>query len=179
MNYQQVQKIEVIVRKEGGNGEKGNKTTEAEDAGKQNGEQSTSSGVNTMRRKRAIIANSTHAFAVSKQWLNAEINYSLGGLAMQNGDEAYEDRVKRQVEVISDTSNIITSIGMGVTYGSFGGIGGMIAGGLFGLVSSGVSTIYKYRGRHRDFNFKMFKENNAIEYKRARANINLTTGRLR
>ena len=31
----------------------------------------------------------------------------------------------------------------------------------------------------RDFNYKVFKENNAIEYQRARASISLTTGRLR
>lgn len=178
MNYQQVQKIEVIVRKEGGNGEKGNKTTEAEDAGKQNGEQSTSTA-NAIRRKRFVITNATHAYAVAKQFASAEINYRVGSTGFQHGDEAYQERVGRQMEVVNDATNAVSSIGMGITYGSFAGPWGAVLGGVFGALSQGISIGYKYKGRERDFSFKMFKQNNAIEYKRARANINLTTGRLR
>ena len=47
------------------------------------------------------------------------------------------------------------------------------------FVTSGVSLAVKYAGREREFNYKVFKENNAIEYQRARASINMTTGRLR
>ena len=68
---------------------------------------------------------------------------------------------------------------MGAVYGAWGGPIGAILGATFGAISSGASTAVKYLGREREFNYKVFKENNSIEYQRARASINLTTGRLR
>ena len=68
---------------------------------------------------------------------------------------------------------------MGGVYGAWGGpIGSAIGAGL-GAIQSGLSLAVKYAGREREFSYKVFKENNAIEYRRARASINLTTGRLR
>ena len=80
---------------------------------------------------------------------------------------------------MKDVTNIASSVGMGALYGSWGGPIGAVLGAAFGAVSSGVSTAVKYAGREREFNYKQFKENNAIEYQRARASISLTTGRLR
>jgi hypothetical protein len=179
MLKQQSQKIEVIVRKEGGAGAKNAKETDTENVGSQNGEQSTSTGGLSRRTKRFIQVNSTHAFAVAKQGINTAISYSVSGIGLTTGDEAYQDKVSRQVEIVQDVGNFATSVAMGAAYGAIGGPLGMALGAGFAAVSSAISIGNKYMTRQRDFNFKMFKENNAIEYKRARAGINLTTGRLR
>ena len=68
---------------------------------------------------------------------------------------------------------------MGAVYGAWGGPIGAVLGATFGAISSATSIGVKYAGREREFNYKVFKENNAIEYQRARASINMTTGRLR
>ena len=179
MLRQQSQKIEVIVRKEGGGGEKNNKETDTDKIGGQNGEQSTDTALLSNKTKRFIFVNTTHALAVSKQAFNAQLSYYIGGLGYSNGDEAYQDIVSRRVEVFQDKLNAAQNIAMGMGYGAVGGVPGMILGGALAAVSSQISWIQKYETRKRDYNFKVFKENNAIEYKRARAQINLTTGRLR
>ena len=179
MLKQQSQKIEVIVRKEGGAGAKNAKETDTENVGSQNGEQSTSTGGLSRRTKRFIQVNSTHAFAVAKQGANALVSYIVGGLGGKSGDEAYQDKVNRQVEIVQDVGNLATSVAMGAGYGAVGGPVGMVLGASFALASNLISLGSKYATRERDFDFKMFKENNAVEYKRARAGINLTTGRLR
>lgn len=176
MYYQQAQKIEVIVRKEGGNGEKGNKETDIENAGSKNEEPT---GGVSKRAKRFWVTNLTHATAVGKQAFNAVASYQLQSLGQISGDEALQDSIGRNMEMWQDTFGLATSVAMGATYGSFGGIPGMAIGAVLGGASFAVSNVSKYLGRKRDFNFKMFKENNAIEYQRARAKINLTTGRLR
>lgn len=179
MLKQQSQKIEVIVRKEGGAGAKNAKETDTENIGSQNVEQSTSTGGLSRRTKRFIQVNSAHAFAVAKQALNTATSWIVGSLGQKNGDEDYQDRVSRQVEILQDVGNFATSVAMGAGYGAIGGPVGMALGAGFAAVSSAISIGNKYMTRRRDFNYKMFKENNAVEYKRARANINLTTGRLR
>ena len=175
MYNQQPQKIEVIVRKEGGNGEKNNRETEVDNVSNNNGNSNTQS----RRNKRIAIVNMTHSFAVAKQFANAGISYWVGGLGMRSGDEAYQDRVGRQVEIMQDSLGLASSIAMGATYGSAGGVVGALLGAGLSATSWGISNFFKYTSREREFNFKVFKENNAIEYKRARANINLTPGRLR
>ena len=117
--------------------------------------------------------------AVSKQVVDLGIEYWIAGIGNKYGDQAYQDNVQRKFEIVKDVTNVASSIGMGALYGSWGGPIGTVLGAVFGAVSSGVSTAVKYAGREREFNYKMFKENNAIEYKKARAGINLTTGRLR
>ena len=131
------------------------------------------------RIKRVIKTNTTHALAVSKQVIDLGLEYWISGLGMKNGDQAYQENVQRQFEIVKDVGGIASSVAMGAVYGAWGGPIGAVLGAVFGAVSSGVSTAVKYAGRERDFNYKTFKENNAIEYQRARASINLTTGRLR
>lgn len=179
MLKQQSQKIEVIVRKEGGAGAKNAKETDTENVGSQNGEQSTSTGGLSRRTKRFIFVNSTHAFAVAKQGAGAAINYIISGLGDKSGDQAYQDRASRQMEIVQDVTGFATSVAMGAGYGAVGGPIGMALGAGFAAISNLISLGSKYKTREREFDFKMFKENNAIEYKRARAGINLTTGRLR
>ena len=74
---------------------------------------------------------------------------------------------------------LLSSIGIGATDGSAGGAAGALIGATIGAVSASVSLIVKYAGKFRDYDAKMFKEENAIEYRRARAQVSLTTGRLR
>lgn len=184
MLYQQgTQRIEVIVRKEGGGTtDTASKETPTDEIG--GGKDTTwrtsvFGSENPSRIKRVIKTNTTHALAVSKQVVDLGIEYWIAGIGNKYGDQAYQDNVQRKFEIVKDVTNVASSIGMGALYGSWGGPIGTVLGAVFGAVSSGVSTAVKYAGREREFNYKMFKENNAIEYKKARAGINLTTGRLR
>ena len=183
MLYQQgTQRIEIIVRKEGGGGSvAGANETSSEDVGGKQTTWRTSvfGSENPQRIKRVIKTNTTHALAVSKQVMDLGIEYWISGLGYKNGDQAYQDNVQRRFERIKDTTNIASSIAMGAVYGSWGGPIGAVLGMAFGAISTGVSTASKYAGRQRDYDYKIFKEQNAIEYNRARAGINLTNGRLR
>lgn len=182
MINQRENRIEVIVRKEGSVSSAGANETDAEEvgAGLIDGEDPRGSVARAnARRKRIIKTNATHAFAVTKQIGGLIAEYNISGLGAINGDQAYQQQVSRSFEKLEDATNITTSVMQGVTYGSWGGPKGAALGALFGLLSTGASTMVKYAKREREFNYKRFKENNAIEYQRARANINLTTGRLR
>lgn len=182
MLYQQgTQRIEVIVRKEGGGGTPGANETDTDDIGEKETTWRTSvfGTENPNRIKRVIKTNTTHALAVSKQVVDLGLEYWVAGLGNKYGDQAYQENVQRRVEIVKDVTNVASSVAMGALYGSWGGPIGAVLGATFGAVSSGVSTAVKYASREREFNYKVFKEENAIEYQRARASINLTTGRLR
>ena len=181
LHQQGTQRIEVIVRKESGGGTSGANETDVEDVGSKETTWRTTvfGSENPQRIKRIIKTNTTHALAVTKQVVDLGIEYWVGGLGMKYGDQAYQENVQRRVEIVKDYTNIASSFGMGALYGAWGGPIGSVLGATFGLISSGVSTAVKYAGREREFNYKTFKENNSIEYQRARASINLTTGRLR
>lgn len=183
MFYQGTGRIEVVVRKEGGGvSETGAKETPTDEVG--GGKETTwrtsvFGSENPNRIRRVIKTNTTHAIAVSKQVIDLGLEYWISGLGDKNGDQAYQDNVQRRFEIVKDGTNVASSIGMGAVYGAWGGPIGSVLGAVFGAVSSITSTAVKYAGRERDFSYKLFKENNAIEYKKARAGINLTTGRLR
>ena len=182
MLYQQgTQRIEIVVRKEGGSAQSNAKETQAEDIGGRETTWRTSvfGSENPNRIKRVIKTNTTHALAVSKQVADLGIEYWVAGLGNKYGDQSYQEQVSRQFEVVKDVTGFASSIGMGALYGAWGGPIGAVLGAVFGAVSSATSIGGKYSGRERDFNYKAFKENNSIEYQRARANINMTTGRLR
>lgn len=186
MLYQQgTQRIEIIVRKDSGTAQNGAKEVDTENVsatGSENVNQSISGGGNggmTSRQKRFIKTNTTHALAVAHQVMDLGIEYYVSGIGQRQGDQALQELASREVEKVTDVTNFASSVAMGITYGSYAGPAGAIFGGLFGAISSSASIGSKYMGRVRDFNYKIFKENNAIEYQRARASISLTTGRLR
>ena len=131
------------------------------------------------RIHRVIKTNATHAVAISKQVAMLTLNYQMAGLAQKTGDQAFQDRVQRTCEATFDGVNVASSIAMGALYGSWGGPIGAVLGASFAAISTGVSIGLKYAGRERDFSYKVYKQENAIEYQRARAGISLTTGRLR
>ena len=181
MLYQQgTQRIEIIVRKDSGGGQDGAKETETENVSSSGTQNTTpTSGGLTARQKRIIKTNTTHALAVTKQVADLGLEYVVGGLGQKYGDQALQENVERNVEIVKDVTGFASSVAMGALYGSWGGPVGAVLGATFGAISTGVSTAVKYANRERDFNYKVFKENNAIEYQRARASISLTTGRLR
>lgn len=184
MLYQQgTQRIEVIVRKESsGASEQGAKEVSTETVsggGETTWRTSVFGSENPARIKRVIKTNTTHALAITKQVAGLGIEYFVSGLGQKYGDQALQENVARQVEIAKDVTGFTSSVGMGMLYGSWGGPIGAVLGGLFGAVSNAASIGVKYASREREFNYKVFKENNAIEYQRARASINLTTGRLK
>ena len=186
MLVQATQKIEVIVRKEDGASEVGVSETPVEQTGsgakegENNGWLAKLTGSTSKRRQyRVIKTNLTHAWAVGRQGAGLLIQYSLGGIGYQNGDSAYQDAWERQVEVYKDTTSVASSFAMGALYGSWGGPLGAVIGAVLNAASTVSSLAVKYMTRGREYSVKLFKEYNGIQYQRARASINLTTGRLR
>lgn len=183
MLYQQgTQRIEIIVRKDAGASSRGANEKDADEV-TESSTSSTSSaktGPSTSTQSKQFLrVNVTHGIAIAKQLTGASINYAIQGMGNKYGDQALQENVARQFEIAQDATNVASSVGMGVAFGAAGGPIGMLLGGFFGLASSAISLGFKYGGRERDFDYKQFKENNAIEYQRARASISLTTGRLR
>ena len=178
LTAQGTQRIEIIVRKAGGDvtGIKEKESDNANSDAQQNEE-----GKGTKSKKSATWwrTQTTHSLAVLKQGAMQWFNYSVAGIGYKYGDQSHQQQVERTVEQAMDATNIATSVAMGATYGAAGGPMGMFFGAFMMGSQTANSTIIKYATRKRDYNMKMFKENNAIEYKRARAQINLTTGRLR
>ena len=175
------QRIEVIVKKEGGTSSQINaKEKNTDNIGGENEEYSFWLGTaNRNRKHRVVKTNTTHGLAILKQGLDLGIEYFIAGMGNKYGDQSYQEQVSRRFEMVKDVTGFASSVGMGALYGSWGGPIGAVLGATFGAVSTATSIGVKYMGRERDFNYKVFKENNAIEYQRARASINLTTGRLR
>lgn len=177
------QRIEVVVRKEtSGSADTGTKEKDTTDAG--SGKDITwrtavFGSESPQRIKRVIKTNMTHTLAIAKQVIDLGIEHFVSGIGNMTGDQALQDKISRKVEKVTDTTNFASSIGMGALYGAWGGPVGAVLGMTFGALQTGVSISAKYAKREREYNYKVFKENNAIEYNRARAGINLTAGRLR
>ena len=183
MLYQQgTQRIEIIVRKDAGASSKGANTKDADQVGEEQTSSTSSakgSSSTYAQSKQFLRVNVTHGVAVAKQLINTSVNYAIQGIGNKYGDQALQENVGRQFEIVQDVTNTASSVAMGITFGAAGGPIGMLLGGLFAGASSGISLASKYLGREREFDYKQFKENNAIQYQRARASISLTTGRLR
>lgn len=180
MLYQQnTQRIEIIIRKDT---IAMDATTDTDKVSSQDGggaDTPESQGGSSSRKKKLLLTNLTHALSTTKMVADLAVEYELGGLGYKTGDQAYQDRIQRQFESVKDTTNIASSVALGALYGSHGGWRGAFVGATLGLIKSVASTAFKYKGRDRDYTYKVFKENNSIEYVKSRANINLTTGRLR
>lgn len=90
----------------------------------------------------------------------------------RNGDKALQLIVDRQVEIADDTLSSLLTIGMtGIKFG--------LIGLAVSSVAVGTGLVTKYAARKREYDVQIFKENQNIQYMRARAGINLTNGRLR
>lgn len=187
MIYQQESgKITIVVKKENNienvQGANQTQTDNVSSSGSSNGgneysEDGEYSGMD--RQSRIIRTNVTHALAMARQMSLLTLDFVVGGIGYSNGDQALQDRVQRQLEVASDSTGVLASVGMGALFGSWGGGVGTIVGATLGLVQSGASLLVKYATRGRKYDYDIFKEENEIEYNKNRANINLTNGRLR
>lgn len=178
MFEQGTQRIEVVVRKEGGSSLAG-ANEKSSDSSPNSEDNRGAVARSEAKQKRIVLTNTTHAISFAKQQAHMWVNYALTGIGMKYGDQALQDSFQRQVEVVEDGTNLASSVAMGAIYGSWGGPVGSILGMLFAGISTASSIGMKYLERDREFNYKVFKENNSIEYRKARASINLTTGRLR
>jgi len=171
------QRIEIIVRKAGGLDASGAKDKDADNANANN--QPKDDGQGTKKSNVWWRTQITHGAAVLKQMSTQWFNYAVAGTGYRYGDEALQQQIERNIEQVTDVTNVATAIAMGATYGAAGGPAGSALGAFMMGSQAASSTILKYATRKRDYDMKLYKENSAIEYKRARAQINLTTGRLR
>lgn len=181
--YTQGQKIEVIVRKEDLTAAtQGANEISPNEAGTQPStsggmEQRGESGITKSRVFGRITA--TKIVAASMAMGRLSLNYYTSGIAYRTGDAALQEQAQRTMEIAEEGVGLLASVGIGATYGIRGGIAGAAIGAVLAFATTAVSLGVKYAGRRRDYNEKVFRENNAIAYKRARANLSLTTGRLR
>jgi uncharacterized protein (DUF697 family) len=180
MIYQQgKQTLTVIVRGEGvtttDSTERGADTSPKEEQDAQTQTKAKSKGMS----KRVKFITITHGIAAGVSLTQATINYAIGDIAGTTGDKNYADLVRRKVEVFQDVGNVATATAMSGMYGSRGGLVAGIVTTAIGFTTAMVSKANKYLNREREYKIETFKMDNEIEYNRSRANINLTTGRLR
>lgn len=178
---QNTQRIEVIVRRAGGDGgteqPQGAKTTDdASQSGEQTANTGGKKGTSSRFSKNAIM----HYANVVKQMGMKAARYYLSGIKYNTGDEALQDMVDRTVDIVTDYSNLAIQTAFGAYYGArFGGAVGGIIGGAVSLTSGAVGITFNRLSEQRNYNMKIFKEENGIAYRRSRADINFTNGRLR
>lgn len=181
MFVQGTQRIEVIVRKEGGLATQGAKEKDVLQSGEQE-EKSTASATRSNKNSgnRAMTFEYTKSvFNIGRQVFSYTLNTVVRNVGRERGDQAAQQIVSRQVEIGTDWFNGAVAVASGIAFGAQFGPVGMIVGGALGAVGSILSVVHRDNEREREFNLKAFKENNSISYARARASISLTTGRLR
>ena len=182
---QGTQRIEVVVRKENLDAATAGANEKApEEAGSNAGTEAQGSGGGQSgffgaRGRNFARINATKMLSLGLMAGRLGMNYYVGGIAYRNGDSAMQEAVQRNIEMAEEGVSLIAAVGIGATYGSAGGAIGSLIGATIGLVGTGVSLFVKYKGKYRDYDAKVFKEENGIEYRRARAQVSLTTGRLR
>lgn len=181
MLYQKgTQRIEIIVRKDSGGGQEGAKETDTENVSSNASQTQNDGDVARISRQRRIAKNITlQELSSLKNTSSSVLSYIISGLGQRNGDETLQQQVERGVEILQDMTGSAYSVAMGAFAGSWAGPVGVVVGGLTASLSSATSIGIKYARRERDYNYNIFKQNNAIEYQRAIAGINLTNGRLR
>lgn len=171
---QGTERIEVVVRKEGGGSVKGANESAADEK-TASGEKDTEN----VKQKRFAKIVLNHALSSSKQLVSTAVDFWAAGIGYQYGDQALQDRTQRVIEQVRDVENTAISIAMGAAGFAWAGLPGIAFGAIAGATQSLSSIAFRQARREREFDFKVFKENSSVEYARARANINLTTGRLR
>lgn len=176
---QGLQRIEVIVRKEGGNATVGANENASDNVSSSGADPRGAEARAQARQKRIILTNTTHLLALARQEALLWGNYAIQGIGQKYGDQSLQEHIEREVEIAKDVTGFASNISRGVVFGAWGGPVGAVIGGLIGAISSASSTGVKYLQRQREFNYKMFKENSSLAYRRARASISLTNGRLR
>ncbi len=138
------------------------------------------SNVSAMFKSTKKVVATLGITSVVKQSAFTALNFYVSSFGTKNGDQSLQNQINRQVEVVSDTVNVLTStISGGVTGAATAGVIGAVVGTLTGFASSMLSIGARQYERQRSYDTTMFKENNAIEYNRMRAGLNDTNGRSR
>ena len=114
MLYQQgTQRIEIIVRKDGGGStQTAAKETPTDEIGERETTWRTSvfGSENPNRIKRVIKTNTTHALAVTKQVVDLGIEYWVSGLGYKTGDQSYQENVQRRFEIVKDVGGFVGGV---------------------------------------------------------------------
>lgn len=185
MLFKQSGKIEIIIRKAdydantaGANEQGTNETPNGENKKEVKNKSRNALGLTRQQTKLHLV----HAVQTARHLGLTAINLAMNDKARQTGDSALQAKAERQIELAKDVANPLVNAGTAFTAGTIGTGGNIMAGAIsavLSLVNTTTTTWAKYEERRRAYNYKVAKENNAIEYKRARANVNLVTGRLR
>ncbi len=184
MLYKQgVQKIEIIVRKDTTMGMPGTNglSTQKASVGQEDKEDLGSNIDEKAGIKQKTLGKfvGKELIQLGKQAAFKGFDYFVGGIGMANGDQALQAQIGRKIEIIQDTVNFGTAaIGGAMLGATFGPIGSLI-GGAVGVASAGISFAFRQAERERTYNYETFKSENAIQYLRARAELNTITGRVR
>lgn len=168
-------KVEVIVRKEGGGGDsdekkqpQGAETGAAAGKGGATNKPSFKSLTGGKNRKAVDHYMAKQAFNLAKKTISF-FNSTKGD---RNGDKALQAQVDRQTEIAEEVCT--SAFGIVMATAQWGVVGLAVSS-----VAVGVNLATKYAARKREYDMNIFKENQNIQYMRARAGINLTNGRLR
>jgi len=120
------------------------------------------------------------AISIAKQTGRTLFNYYVSDIGRANGDSNYQAQINREIEKVTDVTNILGATASGAGMGAMvGGPIGAVVGGVIGLVSSGISNVAKYAERERAYAHEMFKQNNSQANLMARAGFNVLNGRVR
>lgn len=166
-------RVEVIVRKDGG------VSDEKQPQGARTGNGGDSGGATSKSSFNRLATGGKNRKAMTEFYAKMAFNnakkiigFYTSTVGDRNGDKALQSIVDRQIEIADDTLNSLLTIG--ITTAQFG-----LAGLAASSVAVGTSLVMKYATRKREYDVQIFKENQNIQYMRARAGINLTNGRLR
>lgn len=107
------------------------------------------------------------------------INYYISDIGRKRGDSNYQDHVNRQLEIVGDIGDVLCGMSSGAVAGSSFGLVGTAIGAVAGAISSAIDLGFKYAERDRAYQHQMFQENTSQAHAVARANFQLTTGRMR
>lgn len=166
-------RVEVIVRKDDGVSDEkqpqGARTGDGGDSGGATSKSSFNRLVTGGKNKKAMAD-----FYAQMAFNNAKkiIGFYTSTAGDRNGDKALQSIVDRQIEIADDTLSSLLTVG--ITTAKFGLVGLAVSS-----VATGAGLVMKYAARKHDYDVQIFKENQNIQYMRARAGINLTNGRLR
>lgn len=180
MLYQQgKQTLYVVVRGEGVTTTDGVATTTSKSPKEQQDERQETKSKSKGMSARVKMITISHAIATTYGIGVAAYNYMMGDIAGTTGDKNYADIVKRNAETNKDIVDVGIATMMGAYYGSRGGVVAGVVTAALSFTTATASKVNKYLNREREYRIETFKMDNEIEYNRSRANINLTTGRLR
>lgn len=113
---------------------------------------------------------------VTRQYINA----SVGQLGNITGDSNYQASLQRKNDIINDYASSSFNVVSATISGAM--IGGVV-GGVAALITSGIGTTIslanKYESRNIENVLSAWKENQSVNYNKARAGVDLTDGRTR